>query len=84
MLDRDIKVCFKCGDVGIIAVENNPRETLGLCPCYEGYYVGTVLQLVDYLNDAHSQLEEMGLLEKALEEYNPDDEDLEDLINGEV
>ena len=69
-------VCFKCG-VEEPPVEIREDKTLGLCPCYEGWYVGTVNQLCDYLNASHNRLEEMGLLDEPLEEYNPDDEDLD-------
>ena len=70
--------CFKCGDEGF-PVKQDENRTLGLCACMEGWYVGNITQLCDYLNETHQQLEDAGLIDYGLEEYeyNEDDEDLD-------
>lgn len=70
--------CFKCGDI-TYPVEEHPNKTLGLCPCYEGWYVGTRLQMCDFLNEASNRLEELGAKPEWLEDYRIDtDEEYDD------
>ena len=83
---EELLICFRCGDLceDDQSIGWDPDLTLGLCPCKDGWYVGTPKQLSDYLNSAHLQLEELGLLDEPLQEYNPDDEDIDFDSHGET
>lgn len=70
--------CFRCGQEGPpIKVDGN--HILGLCSCHEGWFVGTVPQLIDLLNDAYFRLEDLGEEVSVLAEFR--DTDVDDLYN---
>ena len=74
--------CFRCGQEGP-PIKQRPSQVLGLCSCHEEWYVGTVPNLIDLLNEAYIRLEELGEENSVLREYNEDGEELNDLFNYE-
>ena len=78
MNKNNMYVCFRCGDIGP-PVEVREDKPLGLCGCHEGWFVGNVTQLCDFLNECYSILEPTGMLDSPLVEYDANDEEPEQL-----
>ena len=77
MIDKEhTYICFRCGQEGP-PIEQRDDKTLGLCSCREGWYVGNILQLCDYLNYMQQQLEDLGYYDYGLDDHFEDEDDID-------